>query len=71
MATIIGEAMTPKAVEAAWPILRANTLRDWRYKGVDGPRWFRIGKRVFYRRSDVEWWLDAQYATSMLARKAS
>lgn len=36
------------------------TLRYWRHKN-EGPRSFRIGRRVMYRRSDVEAWLDEQY----------
>ncbi len=38
------------------------TLRWWRHKGV-GPRAFRMGERkVMYKLSDVEVWLDAQYS---------
>lgn len=37
------------------------TLRYWRHVGV-GPRSFKLGaKRVMYRRSDVEAWLQEQY----------
>lgn len=31
------------------------TLTTWRYKRK-GPKWFRAGKRIFYRRVDVEAW---------------
>jgi predicted DNA-binding transcriptional regulator AlpA len=37
------------------------TLRYWRYLGV-GPRSFRIGRRVVYRRADVDGWIDEQLA---------
>lgn len=40
----------------------AATLRFWRHLGDRGPRSFRLGRRVLYRRSDVEQWIDAQYA---------
>jgi len=35
------------------------TLRYWRHLGI-GPASFRIGRRVMYRRSDVEDWINAQ-----------
>jgi predicted DNA-binding transcriptional regulator AlpA len=35
------------------------TLRYWRHIGK-GPHSFRIGRRVFYRESDVLAWLDHQ-----------
>lgn len=38
------------------------TLRWWRHVGT-GPRSFKVGARkVMYRRSDVETWLEEQYA---------
>jgi predicted DNA-binding transcriptional regulator AlpA len=38
------------------------TLRWWRHQGT-GPKAFRLGARkVMYRRSDVEQWLEHQYA---------
>ncbi|MBA3250758.1 MAG: helix-turn-helix domain-containing protein [Geodermatophilaceae bacterium] len=39
----------------------AATLRYWRHCGT-GPRSFKVGRRVMYRRADVEAWLDRQYA---------
>ena len=36
-----------------------QTLRDWRYKGI-GPAAVRLGQRVYYRRSAVDAWIDAQ-----------
>lgn len=38
----------------------AATLRYWRHTGA-GPRWYKVGRRVMYRRSDVEAWRQAQY----------
>jgi predicted DNA-binding transcriptional regulator AlpA len=36
------------------------TVRHWRYTGY-GPKSAKIGKRVFYRASDVHSWLDAAF----------
>lgn len=36
-----------------------STLRYWRYLGT-GPRSFRIGRRVVYRRADLEEWITTQ-----------
>ena len=35
------------------------TLRYWRHLG-SGPRSFRLGRRVLYRRDDLLAWIDAQ-----------
>ena len=35
------------------------TLRYWRHLGT-GPRSFRLGRRVLYRRDDLRSWIDAQ-----------
>lgn len=37
------------------------TLRYWRHKG-EGPRSFRLGRRVMYRSEDVEEWVRARMA---------
>jgi len=37
------------------------TLRWWRHEDR-GPRSIRVGRRVLYRQTDVERWLDAQAA---------
>ena len=37
------------------------TLRYWRFQGI-GPRSFKLGPRkVAYKRSDVEQWVEDQY----------
>lgn len=36
------------------------TLRFWRHKGC-GPKSFKLGRRVMYRREDVAAWVDQQY----------
>jgi excisionase family DNA binding protein len=35
------------------------TLAQWRYQGK-GPRFFKVGKHVRYRKSDVDAWLEQQ-----------
>ena len=35
------------------------TLRYWRHLGT-GPRSFRLGRRVLYRRDDLRTWIDAR-----------
>jgi excisionase family DNA binding protein len=37
-----------------------STLRHWRLTGY-GPKAARIGRRVLYRRSDVEAWINAAF----------
>ena len=51
-------------IEAA-ELVRAPvaTLRYWRHLGT-GPRSFRLGRRVLYRRDDLHAWIDAQHDLS-------
>ena len=48
-------------ITEAAELLRAPvaTLRYWRHKNI-GPRSFRLGRRVLYRRDDLQAWVDAQ-----------
>ncbi len=41
-----------------------ETLRYWRYMGR-GPRCFKAGRRVLYRREDVDQWLAEQMAATV------
>ena len=36
------------------------TLRYWRHRNI-GPRSFRLGRCVLYRRDDLHAWIDAQH----------
>jgi hypothetical protein len=36
-----------------------RTVQRWRATG-DGPPYIRVGRRILYRRSDVEEWLSSQ-----------
>jgi hypothetical protein len=38
--------------------LSVHTLSSWRFNGGPGPSHFKLGKRVFYRQTDVEQWLE-------------
>jgi excisionase family DNA binding protein len=42
----------------------AATLRWMRSRGL-GPKSWKLGSRVFYRRTDVEAWLERAYATAV------
>ena len=48
-------------IAEAAEILRAPvaTLRFWRHRNI-GPRSFRLGRRVLYRRDDLYAWIGAQ-----------
>jgi excisionase family DNA binding protein len=48
-------------IREAAALLRAPvaTLRYWRHLGT-GPRSFRLGRHVLYRRDDLRAWIDAQ-----------
>ena len=51
-------------------ILRAPvaTLRYWRHLGA-GPRSFRLGRRVLYRRDDLYVWIAAQHGADQAGRQ--
>jgi hypothetical protein len=52
-------------INEAAEILRSyvDTLRYWRHLGI-GPRSFKIGRRIFYWRSEVYRWLREQEAAT-------
>ena len=35
------------------------TMSQWAYRGI-GPEFFRVGRRVLYRRADLDRWLESQ-----------
>jgi predicted DNA-binding transcriptional regulator AlpA len=54
------EAELMTVVEVAALLRRpAGTLGQWRHRGY-GPRSFRLGGRVVYRRAEVERWVREQ-----------
>ncbi len=53
------EYLAPAAAAALIPNMTVAALSQLRYRGV-GPTYLRPGqRRIFYRRSDIERWLDA------------
>lgn len=46
------------------------TLRYYRHLGDQGPRSFRVGGRVVYKSSDVDAWIEEQYATTASGESA-
>lgn len=58
---VLGDFLTAR--EAAKEIgVHVRTLKHWKSAGF-GPDHFYIGKRLFYRRSDVIKWLNKMAAT--------
>jgi predicted DNA-binding transcriptional regulator AlpA len=51
-------------VAAMVPKMSENTLRWYRHVGR-GPRSFKIGRRIFYRQSDVLAWIEEHYKQSV------
>jgi excisionase family DNA binding protein len=45
-----------------------GTLYGWRHRG-EGPRGYRVGRHVRYRRSNVEAWLEDQADRRQSARE--
>jgi DNA-binding transcriptional MerR regulator len=46
------------AEAAAYIRLPARTLEYYRSRGV-GPSFLRVGRRIFYRRAELDLWLDS------------
>lgn len=53
--TVTDEWLTPAEL-SAWIKIPVRTIYDWRTRGR-GPRGYRVGKHVIYRRADVEEWI--------------
>lgn len=56
---IVSDLMTVEEA-SAYTRTPTGTLANWRSEGR-GPRYARIGKRVFYRKVDLDRWLDSQF----------
>ncbi|GAA4746594.1 helix-turn-helix domain-containing protein [Gordonia alkaliphila] len=57
------EFLTTKQVSETYPFLPAATLRYWRHAN-QGPASFMLGKKVLYRRSEIERWIAEQEAAT-------
>jgi excisionase family DNA binding protein len=55
MAVVTYSLMSPREV-AAYLQVQVSTLYAWRMRG-EGPPAIKVGKRLRYRRADVEEWL--------------
>lgn len=60
---ITGDDLLTLGEAAALMRTAEATLRYWRHCGT-GPRSFKVGRRVMYRRQDVEQFLTESYATA-------
>jgi excisionase family DNA binding protein len=54
---------------AAYLSVPVRTVRFWR-ENDDGPPAFRVGKRLYFRASDVTRWLEEQAVSSRSSRHA-
>jgi predicted DNA-binding transcriptional regulator AlpA len=62
MASIDPDAIYDTVQAAPYVGVAPNTLIYWRHAG-QGPKAFRMGgRKVFYKGSDLQAWIDAQYA---------
>ena len=55
----MNELLTLADVNRLYPIPE-GTLRYWRHCGT-GPKSFKLGRRIMYRKADVDAWIEAQY----------
>jgi hypothetical protein len=46
-----------------------GALANMRYRG-DGPRGYKVGKRILYRRDDVERWLETRREPELQQQRA-
>jgi excisionase family DNA binding protein len=57
-------------IAEAAELLRAPvaTVRYWRHRNI-GPRSFRLGRRVLYRRDDLRAWIESRHAIEQPRRR--
>jgi excisionase family DNA binding protein len=57
-------------ITEAAELLRAPvaTLRFWRHRNI-GPRSFRLGRRVLYRRDDLQAWISTRHDLDKPSRR--
>lgn len=62
--TATREALLRIEEVSEWTGVPENTLRFWRHE-KRGPKSAKLGRRVVYRESDVQAWLDEQFGTAI------
>jgi hypothetical protein len=55
----IKEYLSVNQVKTEYPCLSIGSLANMRCR-KEGPRYFKLNKKVLYRRSDLEAWLGSQ-----------
>jgi hypothetical protein len=50
--------LTPEVVSRLYSIPKGS-LANWRTQST-GPKWYKRGRRIFYRREDIESWLFSE-----------
>ena len=65
METALGETSYPKQLPEFIGIQR-QILARWRHEGV-GPVWVSLGRRIFYRSSDLRSWIESRARHNTIA----
>ena len=60
------EVLIPAATVTDYIGIKTQTLARWRHEGV-GPTWVALGRRVYYRSSDLQAWIDSRTRTHTIA----
>lgn len=56
------EKLIPSSAYAQWRKITDEAAAQERYRGT-GPKFIKVGRRVYYRARDIEEWLDANTRT--------
>lgn len=56
------ELIASRDMPARFPGTTDGSWAQLRYRGT-GPKYVKVGRKVFYRRADLEAWLDEQVKT--------
>ncbi|MGI6417836.1 MAG: helix-turn-helix domain-containing protein [Thermoguttaceae bacterium] len=62
-ATVSSEDFLPTRDAAPYCGLRPQTLCAWRSAGRGGPAYLKLGRKVVYRKSDLDAWLASRRRT--------
>jgi predicted site-specific integrase-resolvase len=67
---LVGETLLSDEETATAIGVAQKTLPAWRHLGK-GPAYLKVGKRCFYRPSDIKAWLEKQIINPASRRKAA